>query len=131
VLVLSPNSLDDGLSQFFEGEGVEVIFVGKAINDVLHGIHPLTEEMITDSLRVIERGAAYPVMVMCRSGRTLTGVLVACLRKLQRWSLISIFEEFRRFAGGSRLQSQHEQFIELYDTELISISDESPDFLRR
>lgn len=28
-----------------------------------------------------------------------TGTLIGCLRKLQRWNLTSIFEEYRRYAG--------------------------------
>lgn len=131
VLVLSPHSLDEGLLKLFEDCGTDVVFVGKAISDVLlQGLYPLTEEMITDSLRILAKAAAHPALIMCRSGRSLTGVLVACLRKLQKWSMISIFEEYRRYAGGSRLQPQHEQFIELYDTELIEITDASPSYLR-
>ena len=50
----------------------------------------------------------------------MTGVIIGCLRKLQKWSLISIFEEYRRFSG-SKFQQEYEQFIELFDTDLIEI----------
>ena len=46
-------------------------------------------------------------------GRNLNGVVVACLRKVQQWALVSVFEEYRRFSGLSRLQQQHEQFVEV------------------
>lgn len=63
-----------------------------------------------------------------------TGVIVGCLRKLQRWSFLSIFEEYRRFAGQQYVQQhqQHEQFVELFDTDLVLLSDDSvPSFMKR
>ena len=54
-----------------------------------------------------------PLLAIDRTGRNLNGVVVACLRKVQQWALTSIFEEYRRFAGLSRMQQQHEQFVEV------------------
>ncbi|KAH9749715.1 Tyrosine-protein phosphatase DSP1 [Citrus sinensis] len=43
-----------------------------------------------------------------------TGCLVGCLRKLQKWCLSSIFDEYQRFAAAkARLSDQ--RFIELFD----------------
>ena len=55
------------------------------------------------------------------------GVVVGCLRKLQRWSTMSIFEEYRRFACGGLTQQynlshqRQEQFMELFDTDLVQV----------
>jgi tyrosine-protein phosphatase OCA1 len=38
------------------------------------------------------------------------GTIVGCLRKLQRWSLTAIFEEYRRYAG-SKVRVLNEQVI--------------------
>ncbi|EFJ30403.1 hypothetical protein SELMODRAFT_267170 [Selaginella moellendorffii] len=43
-----------------------------------------------------------------------TGCLVGCLRKLQRWSLTAIFDEYRRFAG-TKVRMLDQQFMELFD----------------
>lgn len=51
-------------------------------------------------------------------GKHRTGCLVGCLRKVQRWSLTSIFEEYRRFAGN-KVRVLDQQFIELFQTERI------------
>ena len=64
----------------------------------------------------------------------VSGVIVGCLRKLQRWSFLSIFEEYRRFAGQQYVQQhqQHEQFVELFDTDLVLLDDNSvPSFMKR
>lgn len=41
----------------------------------------------------------YPLHIMCHLGRHQTGTVVGCLRKLQRWNLTAVFEEYRSFAG--------------------------------
>lgn len=43
-----------------------------------------------------------------------TGCLVGCLRKVQNWSLTSIFDEYRRFAGA-KVRMLDQQFMELFD----------------
>ena len=81
------------------------------INSHMLKISPVTEDTVIQALRVLLDESRYPILITCEHGRTLTGVVVACLRKLQRWSLISIFDEYRRYAR-TRLEQQHEQFIE-------------------
>lgn len=128
-MILSSNFVDDSVSKFFEENGIQAVYVENSVSDALQGVLPFAEEMVTESLNVIADRSNYPILVACRTGRNLTGVVVACLRKLQRWSLISIYEEYRRYAGGSRLQQQHEQFIELFDTDLIATGPNAPQFL--
>lgn len=129
MIILSSNFVDDSVSKFFEENGIQAVYVENSVSDALQGVLPFAEEMVTESLNVIADKNNYPILVACRTGRNLTGVVVACLRKLQRWSLISIYEEYRRYAGGSRLQQQHEQFIELFDTDLIVTGPNAPTFL--
>jgi tyrosine-protein phosphatase OCA1 len=63
----------------------------------------------------------YPLCLMDSVGRNRVGIVVGCLRKLQRWNLTSIFEEYRRYAG-SKVRVLSEQFIELFDTDLVTFS---------
>jgi tyrosine-protein phosphatase OCA1 len=91
----------------------------------------LNESIIKESLQILLNSQNYPVLINCKLGKYLTGVVVGCLRKYQRWAFASIFEEYRRFAG-SKMHQQHEQFIELFDTDLVSPKEESiPVFLER
>ncbi len=114
--------MDDSLSNFFEEQQIRVVYVENSVSDSLRGVLPFAEELVTESLTILSDKSSYPILVTCKTGKYLTGVVIACLRKLQRWALISIYEEYRRFAGNSRFQQQHEQFIELFDTDLIPIS---------
>ncbi|CAG8455248.1 716_t:CDS:2 [Diversispora eburnea] len=47
-----------------------------------------------------------------------TGCLIGCLRKVQRWSYTSIFDEYRRFSHP-KSRSMDQQFIELFDTSQV------------
>ena len=55
----------------------------------------------------------HPILIHCNKGKHRTGCLVGCLRKVQKWSLIGIFEEYRRFAG-TKVRVLDQQFIELF-----------------
>jgi len=67
----------------------------------------------------------YPVLVMCTSGIHQTGTFVGCLRKLQRWNFNAIIVEYRAFAG-SKSRYMNEQFIELFDTDLVTLPKSLP-----
>lgn len=53
----------------------------------------MSEELVLAAMRLIVDEANYPILIVDSLGKHRTGVLVACVRKLQRWSLSSIFEE--------------------------------------
>lgn len=84
-----------------------------------------SEEMVTEALRILLNPDSLPAMVMSLHGTSLTGVVVGCLRKLRKWSMISIFEEYRRFCG-TKVQQEYEQFIELFDNDLVHLPISSP-----
>lgn len=132
VVILSLPSIDNNTVQFFNRNHVDVVFVENTVKD--SGI-PMSEDMAYAALTLISDKKNLPLLIVCKSGKNLTGVVTACLRKMQRWSLISIYEEFRRYAAGwlsLRSQQQLEQFIELFDTDPIPFdSNTAPAFLNR
>jgi tyrosine-protein phosphatase OCA1 len=126
--------MNEKVVKFLEQNSIKLICIDSSINSTMGmrcGPSPVAEEIVFDALRVIIVSDNLPTLITCSTGKNITGVVAGCLRKLQRWSLISIFEEYRRYAGysGSRIQQQHEQFIELFDTDLIKLSGQSPKFL--
>lgn len=132
MVILSIPSIDNSTVQFFNRNHIDVVFVENTVKD--SGI-PMSEDMAYAALTLISDKKNLPLLIMCKSGKNLTGVVTACLRKMQRWSLISIYEEFRRYAAGwlsLRSQQQLEQFIELFDTDPIPFdSSTAPAFLNR
>lgn len=55
-------------------------------------------------------------------------LLVACLRKVQEWSFVSILAEFRQWVWPHRL-FDFEQLVEHFDKSLVDLSVSSPDYL--
>jgi len=62
----------------------------------------------------------HPVLVCCTSGIFQTAPLVGCLRRVQNWSLTAILDEYRAFAGP-RGRLTHEQYIEFFDVDLVTL----------
>lgn len=79
----------------------------------------LTEELVKDSLQILLTSSYHPVLVTDTSGIHEIGVLLGCLRKLQRWNFATILLEYRHFAGN-RARATNERFVEMFDTDLIT-----------
>ncbi|KAL8171111.1 hypothetical protein V2J09_022915 [Rumex salicifolius] len=78
----------------------------------------IPENKIREALQIVLDPSNHPVLIHCKRGKHRTGCLVGCLRKLQRWCLSSIFDEYQRFAGPkARLSDQ--RFIELFDISTL------------
>ena len=84
----------------------------------------ISEQLVLDSLGPMLDPESYPILVCCNLGRHRTGTVIGCLRRLQHWKLPAIFDEFRRYAGF-KPSPLHEQFIELFDTDLVTIPENS------
>jgi tyrosine-protein phosphatase SIW14 len=94
--------------------------------------------MITAALVTILDKRNHPMLIHCNKGKvrlTLalarlgfahihisrqhrTGCLIGCLRKLQQWSLTTIFDEYRRFSAP-KSRSMDQEFIELYAEQRV------------
>jgi protein tyrosine/serine phosphatase len=86
---------------------------------------PVPEELIKEGLEVLLNADMHPCLVMCTTGFQETGALVGCLRKLQDWNYNSIVVEYRAFAGN-KSRYPIEQFIELFDTDLVVLPKNLP-----
>ncbi|KYQ91954.1 putative tyrosine phosphatase family protein [Tieghemostelium lacteum] len=126
IIFLAPDDPSQQFQNFVEDQDIELIHLGMDTHQ--NPWNPISEEIVISALKIILNPESYPLMVMCNLGRHRTGTVVGCLRKLQRWNLTSIFEEYRRFAG-SKVKLLNEQFIELFDTDLVGIPNNPPPFL--
>ncbi|KAK1924944.1 protein-tyrosine phosphatase [Papiliotrema laurentii] len=82
---------------------------------------PPSEPLVIAALSLLLQPTTFPTLVCCNMGRHRTGTVVGCYRKLQRWALSSILEEYRRYAG-MKVRVLNEQFIELFDTDLVPMT---------
>ncbi|THU52242.1 hypothetical protein C4D60_Mb10t01920 [Musa balbisiana] len=75
----------------------------------------IPEDKIREALRVVLDARNHPLLIHCNRGKHRTGCVVGCLRKLQRWCLSSVFDEYQQFAAAKARVSD-QRLIELFDT---------------
>lgn len=83
-----------------------------------HALMSLSEPVVVQILELLLDPTNYPLLITCPKGRYRTGIVCGCLRKIQGWNLVSILEEYRRYAGD-KSRAENEEFIELFDIDLV------------
>ncbi|KAA8493843.1 putative tyrosine-protein phosphatase [Porphyridium purpureum] len=119
ILYLCPEDYMDANVEFCAQNGIKVFQYG--IQGNKEPFVDIPEEAIRDALLVLLNQQNHPVLIHCNKGKHRTGCLVGCLRKLQQWSLTSIFDEYRRFAG-TKVRVLDQQFIELFRTSSLHLA---------
>ncbi|CEQ39549.1 SPOSA6832_01077, partial [Sporobolomyces salmonicolor] len=117
VVWLAPEDPNEAFLQFLEDHQIRLFHLGSEAFAATYD--PLSEETVLQALDTVLNPDNAPVMVMCAQGRHRTGTCIGILRKLQRWNLTSVLEEYRRYAGP-KVRVLNEQFIELFDCDLVS-----------
>ncbi|KDE04360.1 hypothetical protein MVLG_05239 [Microbotryum lychnidis-dioicae p1A1 Lamole] len=122
LLSLGPELPSKALQQWCELQNVRLVHLGRK-RDVVGEAStwkPVQEELVKEGLQVLLSRENAPCLVVDPSGVHEVGILIGCLRKLQRWTLSAIFAEYASLAG-SQSRDIEEQFIELFDTDLVVI----------
>ncbi|KAI7821827.1 tyrosine phosphatase family-domain-containing protein [Kickxella alabastrina] len=127
VLILSVEGPSRAFSQYMKKQDIRRIHLGMTRWQSNLGWKPVSEELIKDALECLLNLHNHPLLIVCSSGVRETGTLVGCLRKLQHWNFNSIVYEYRSFAGGKGKYTQ-ELFIELFDTDLVTVPESLPEW---
>ncbi|GAA96333.1 uncharacterized protein L969DRAFT_50877 [Mixia osmundae IAM 14324] len=134
LVILSPEQTSKPLCTFCEQEQVEIVSLG--LQSILPGLggvtlgqtaswRPFSDELMKDAIELALDRDRYPIMLMDSSGIHVTGVMFAILRKLEHWSFSAAIAEYISFAA-SKARFQAEQYVELFDTSLIAIPQNPP-----
>ncbi|TVU10907.1 hypothetical protein EJB05_44462, partial [Eragrostis curvula] len=116
VLCLCPEPYPENNLEFLRAHGIRLFQFG--IDGSKEPFVNIPEDRIREALKVILDVRNHPVLIHCKRGKHRTGCVVGCLRKLQRWCLTSIFDEYQRFAAAKTRVSDL-RFIELFDVTSI------------
>ena len=128
VLFLCPEDYSQSNQEFLKENNINLITVPMEGNKEPFKIIP--RDFMDDALIHLTNIKNHPIYIHCNKGKHRTGSVVGCFRKLQLWTLTSIFEEYRRFAGTKARQID-EQYIELYVPPKQKITSNSlPDCLK-
>ncbi|KAJ1935823.1 hypothetical protein EC988_008370, partial [Linderina pennispora] len=127
VVILSVEGPSRLFAQYVRRRGIQKLHLGMTRWQSNLGWKPVSEELIKEALQSVLDKKNHPLLIVCSSGVRETGTLVGCLRKLQHWNFNSIVYEYRSFAGGKGKYAQ-ELFIELFDTDLVTLPSDLPDW---
>lgn len=123
VLCLIPEEYPQSHEDFFEQEGIQLFQLGMSGNK--EPFVKISGDLITEAIKIVINPENQPILIHCNRGKHRTGCLVGVLRRLQRWSLTIIFDEYRKFAAPKE-RPMDQQFIELYDaTEVVNYAEEN------
>ncbi|KAK9031421.1 hypothetical protein V6N11_032803 [Hibiscus sabdariffa] len=109
---LCPETYPEVNNEFLKANGIMLFQFG--IDGCKEPFVNIPEETIREALNVVLDVKNHPVLIHCKRGKHRTGCVVGCLRKLQRWCLSSIFDEYQRFAAAKARVSD-QRFIERFD----------------
>mmetsp|Transcript_65967 Transcript_65967/g.208820 ORF Transcript_65967/g.208820 Transcript_65967/m.208820 type:complete len:166 (+) Transcript_65967:126-623(+) len=127
VIFLGHDEPSQQLLNFLDDQDIELFRPPGWDEQNANPASPISEAEVLAALEAILTPSRYPLWIMSK-GAQRTGTVIGCLRKLQRWSLTAILEEYRRYAGN-KVRLLNEQFIELFDTDLVSIPVDHPRWL--
>lgn len=126
VIILSSERPVRNILTFFENHAVRVAHTGLQGWSPETSWKPVADEVVKESLEIILHCDSYPILVCDVTGVHLVGMVVSCLRRLQNWNLNAVLNEYRLFAAMTKTHYVNEQFIELFDTDLVTVPENPP-----
>ncbi|GFP79597.1 probable tyrosine-protein phosphatase at1g05000 [Phtheirospermum japonicum] len=128
VIYLCPEPYPDANVDFLKSNGIQLFQFG--IEGHKEPFVNIPEAKIREALKVAIDVKNRPLLIHCKRGKHRTGCLVGCLRKLQKWCLTSVFDEYQRFAAAKARVSD-QRFIELFDVPAFNNLPKSFSVLKR
>lgn len=121
IISLTPNPIteesDSGLVNFAQTNNIQLIHLecAPAGKGKKRGV-PIDYSTIFHALHYMIHKSYGPVYIHCLNGGQVVSMVVACLRKLQFWSSISIFNEFINYTLNITVNDRN--FVEGFEGEL-------------
>ncbi|KAE8673072.1 putative tyrosine-protein phosphatase [Hibiscus syriacus] len=116
IIYLCPEPYPEANNEFLKANGIRLFQFG--IEGYKEPFVNIPQDTIREALKAVLDVRNHPVLIHCKRGKHRTGCLVGCLRKLQRWCLSSVFDEYQRFAAAKARVSD-QRFMELFDTSSL------------
>ncbi|KAF5948491.1 hypothetical protein HYC85_014448 [Camellia sinensis] len=113
---LCPEPYPEANAQFVKSNGIQLFQFG--IEGCKEPFVNIPEDTIREALQVVLDVKNHPLLIHCKRGKHRTGCVVGCLRKLQKWCLSSVFDEYQRFAAAKARVSD-QRFMELFDVSSL------------
>ncbi|KAI8839124.1 protein-tyrosine phosphatase [Chytriomyces cf. hyalinus JEL632] len=97
--------------QFAEQHGVKYFHF--RVKENKEPFQQIDQKVLAQSLVEVVDIRNHPMLIYSDRGKHRIGCLVGCLRKLQKWSMASIFDEYQRFSG-SKIYIADQEVVKTY-----------------
>ena len=112
--------------EFYKKNGIEIVQFPMEGNK--EPFVNIPEQQVSSALSTVCDTRFHPILIHCNKGKHRTGAVCGCLRKVQGWSLVSIIDEYNRFAGDKG-RAMDQQFVELFKPRLSLNKNAMPKWL--
>ena len=116
IIYLANDDYRENVVRWAQKEGIRIFHHRVTMNK--EPFTEMDEQEVASAVAHVLDERNLPVLVHCNKGKYRVGCLVGCIRRLQRWSHISILEEYSRFAGEKMAD---EEFIEMFDLTQVKL----------
>ncbi|OBZ86857.1 putative tyrosine-protein phosphatase OCA6 [Choanephora cucurbitarum] len=127
ILSLIPDRLIPEMQQFCEENNIRLLHL--TVDKMKEDNIPLSYNKTLMALQLIVDPTNHPIYVHCLDGADVTGLVIACLRKLQMWSHSSAMNEFARNLHTNVISSEEFEFIENFKQFEVTIPMTLPSWL--
>ncbi|KAI7867730.1 tyrosine phosphatase family-domain-containing protein [Spinellus fusiger] len=114
-------------ADIFESQGIQVVHL--TVDKMKEDTIPLGYNKTLMALQIIIDPSNHPLYLHCLDGADVTGLIVACLRKLQMWSMSSVLSEFSRHLHTNVVASEEYEFIDNFKNFEVTIPSSLPSWL--
>ncbi|KAG2211914.1 tyrosine phosphatase family-domain-containing protein [Mucor mucedo] len=127
ILSLIPDKIMPEMQHFCDENNIQLLHLN--VDKMKEDNIPLTYNKTIMALELMIDPANHPLYIHCLDGADVTGLVIACLRKLQMWSNSSAMSEFARSLNSSVVTSEEFEFIENFKNFDVTIPMTLPSWL--
>ncbi|UZJ52715.1 hypothetical protein CBS101457_002035 [Exobasidium rhododendri] len=128
IIYLASDDVRDNLQGWIDATHGNVKLLHFRLNVNKEPFAEMDQDIVAQALQALLDRRNLPALVHCNKGKYRVGVITALIRRLQKWSMTSIFDEYARFAGIDRVAD--EEFIDMFPLSLIKCDAHyAPDWL--
>ncbi|KAK1925796.1 protein-tyrosine phosphatase [Papiliotrema laurentii] len=121
IISLTPEHPIKPLLTFARSFNIEFIHLGVTGWRPITDWKPVREETVKAALEILLDIRNHPVLLIDPLGIHQTGCVVGALRTLQGWNFASTLIEYRAHSGPTKHRYSDEQYIEMFDPDLINL----------
>lgn len=113
IIYLSPDALTEDMKDLLSISSIRLFHLPMVPNKEPFIL--MEKEIILQTLNLLLNIDHHPVLVHCLKGKHRVGCVIGLLRKMQKWSLTAIFDEYSKFTGRDKVRLVDQELIEMFD----------------